>query len=329
MENFALLGSLVARLHAEFSSMFYVLLPVYFALALAIDWIRSPQGSADFLETLKRAFVTTLLMVGFREISEAILMVTSGLADKISDLSGIDAIIQMAGEKARSYTLSGTSLLLGFNDLVIAVLSFLSYVVVYIARYVTIALYHFMWTFLSVMSPILILFNMFRGTSHITVNLFKSLIEVASYKIVWAVLAAMFSALAFGNAYAADGNYLTVIVLNFVIALAMLSTPLVVKSLVGGGLSSMAQTLGTGAAFAMAAAPVQAATAFKVGREILSGAKGFGNHLGDKFGQKFFGLPPQEVMKAANFSRHTGEDPQTATLPPPPPPKLPPGPSSY
>lgn len=320
MENFALLGSLVARLHTEFSSMFYVLLPVYFSLALALDWFRSPQGSADFLDTLKRAFITTLLMVGFKEISEAILMVTSGIADKISDLSGIDAIIQMAGEKARNYTLSPVSLLLQFNDLVIAVLSFLSYVVVYIARYVTVAVYHFMWTFLSVMSPILILFNMFRGTSHITVNLFKSLIEVASYKIVWAILGAMFSALAFGNAYAADGNYLTVIVLNFVIALAMLSTPLVVKSLVGGGLSSMAQTLSTGAALAMAAAPTQAASAFKMGREILGNTKGFGSHVNDKIGQKFFGLPPQAVMKAGNYTRHTGEE-SAAPPPPPPPPK--------
>lgn len=284
MENFSLLGSLALRLHHEFVNVFYLLLPVFFALAIALDWFRNPSGSPDFLDTLKRAVIAMLLLVGFQEISEAILSVASGIADRISDMSGLDSIIQMAGEKAKSYTATPMSLVLGFNDLMVAVLSFASYVVLYFAQFITIALFHFMWLFLSILAPLLILFNLFRGTAHITANLFKSLIEVASYKIVWAVLSAMITALSFGNAYAADGNYLTVILLNFVIALAMLGTPMIVRAISGTGVAALSETLGMGAAIAMASSPARAETVFNMGREVLGTTHGYMAHMGAKYG---------------------------------------------
>lgn len=172
--------------------------------------------------------------------------------------------------------------------MVIALLSFASYIVLFIARYITVALYHFMWIFLTILSPLLIAFNLFRGTQMITINLFKSMIEVASYKIVWAVMSAMITCLAFGDAYAADGNYLTVVLLNFVIALAMLGTPLIVKSLVGSGLSSMAGSLGAGAVVAMVSLPAKAATAISVGRNVISGAEKFTKNVGGNIGSKMW-----------------------------------------
>ena len=262
--------------------MYYLLLPIFFILAIIVEWFRNPTGSPEFVQILKRTVIATLLVASYQEISDTILAITGGIADKISDMSGLDAIIQMAGEKAKSYTLAPMSLVLGFNDLIIAVLSFLSYVVLYIAQFITVAIFHFMWVFLSISAPLLILFNLFQGTTHITVNLFKSLIEVASYKIVWAILSAMITALSFGNAYAADGNYLTVIVLNFVIAVAMLGTPMIVKALVGSGLSSVGQTLATATTVAIAAAPARAAMSMGVGREVLSNTAGFGNVMKER-----------------------------------------------
>ncbi|MBI4925853.1 MAG: hypothetical protein HY843_08015 [Bdellovibrio sp.] len=275
MNDFSLLGSLAMKLHQEFVNIFYLLLPVFFMIALAIDWFRNPAGSSDFLLTFKRAFVATLLLVGFQEISQAILVISSGIADKIDNVNNLDNLIQMAGNKAKGYTLSPTSIVLGFNDLLIAVLTFLSYVVLYIARYLIVALYHFMWLFLSISAPLLLLFHLFRGTSQIPINLFKSMIEVASYKIVWAIMSSMMTALAFGNAYAADGNYLTVILLNFIIAIAMLGTPLIVKSVVGSGLNSAAESIGAGAVVAIAAAPARVATSVNFGRQVLNDTRGF------------------------------------------------------
>jgi len=285
-DNFAILGSLCIKLHQDFVVLYYELLPVFFALALVIDWFRNPAGSPDFLETIKRAVISTLLIAAYPQISNAILAITGGIADRISDLSGIDTFIQMASEKAKSYPHSPINILMGLNDFVLAVISFASYVIVYFARYIIVAVYHFMFILLSILSPLLILFTLFRGTVQITANLFKSLIEVASYKIVWAVMSAMITSLSFGKAYTADGGYLTVIVLNFVIAIALLCTPMIVHSIVGSGLSAVGQTLTTATAAALAGAPSKVAASTSFTLDAFKNPSGFASHLQNQFKPK-------------------------------------------
>lgn len=258
MPQFDLLGALARNLHQEFVRIYYLLLPVFFALSIALTWFKTPQGSFEFLETLKRAFVSTLLLVALPDISQAILFIADGITERIDHLNSLDNIIRMAQSKSQGYSLSPKSVLLQFNDLILATLSFLSFLVLYVARYITIAMYHFFWIFFMISGPLLLLFNLFQSTSQITVNLFKGMCEVASWKIVWAILGAMLTALSFGEAYKAEGNYLTLIVMNFMIALAMLATPLVVRSIVGSGFQSISSTLGPATVAAMSAAPARA-----------------------------------------------------------------------
>lgn len=264
MPDFSLLGSLAGDLHAEFVKIYYLILPVFFALAVTVQWFKSPQGGIDFFDVLKRAMTATLLLVAFPDISSAIIFVADGIAERIDGLSNLDAIIRMAQEKSASYSLSPSSLLIQFDDLFIAGLTFLSYIVVYIARYLNIAMYHFFWIFFMITSPLLLLFNLFGSTAQITVNLFRGMIEVASWKIVWAILGAMLASLSFGDMYLTEGSYVTLIVMNFVIAIAMLATPMVVRSLVGSGFQAMSTTLGPAATAAMIAAPARAVTAVKM-----------------------------------------------------------------
>ena len=310
MESFALLGELATRLHKEFREVFYLCLPVFFALSLVINWFKSPQGSPDFLESFKRAIIATLLLVGFREITDTILALSNGLAGKISDMSGLDAVMAMAAKKAEGYTLSVTSVIVGINDLLIAVLAFLSYLLLYVARYLMVALYHFSWVFLLLISPIVLLFHLF--SPKITLNLFRSLIEVASWNIVWAVLSAMLTALPFGNAYMADGNYLTVIILNVIIALAMIGTPLIVRSLIGSGLAAMAGSLGPAAVTTIVMAPAKAASMANVAREVLSDTTGYLRYQAGRVGS---------LHRAPSGSSPRTADPGSVTTTPVPPPQ--------
>lgn len=263
MPNFDLLGTLMRDLHQEFVRMYYLMLPIFFALSVAMTWFKAPQGSPEFLDVLKRAVISTILLVAFPDISRAIIFVADGIAERIDQVNSLDAIIRMAQEKTQNYSFSPTSVLLQFNDLLIATLSFLSYFVLYIARYLTIAMYHFFWIFFMISAPLLLLFNMFASTSQITKNLFKGMIEVACWKIVWAILGAMLAALSFGDAYRAEGAYITLIVMNFVIAIAMLMTPMMVRSLVGNGLQSMSSNIGATAVAAMVA-PARFVKAHKI-----------------------------------------------------------------
>jgi hypothetical protein len=278
MPQFDLLGPLMNDLHQEFVSMYYLLLPAFFMIAVALTWFKSPSGSPDFLDILKRAVVATLLLVAFPDISRAIIEIADSIAFKIDDVNGIDKILKMAEQKSDSYTMSASSLLLQFDDLIIASLSIFSYIILYVARYLTIAMYHFFWLFFMVTSPLLILFHMFEGTSQITKNLFSGMIEVACWKIVWAILGAMLTALAFGDAYQAEGSYITLVVMNFVIASAMLMTPILVKSLYSKGLTSMAGPIGAMAGGAIVAGPswvTKAASAEKTSRSAIGSAGSF------------------------------------------------------
>ena len=293
MPDFGLLGSLMENLHQEFVNIYYLMLPVFFGLALIMAWFRSSGSAPDFLDVLKRAIISMILLVAFPDITRAIAFIAEGITNKIDAVNSLDTFLRMAQEKAQSYSFTPTSILLQFNDLVIAVLSFGSYLILYIARYLTIAMYHFFWVFFTISSPLMLLFNLFQGTSQITVNLFKGMIEVASWKIVWAILGAMLTALSFGNAYKTDGNYLTLIVMNFVIAVAMLMTPMMVRSIVGAGLHSMSSTLGPAAVTAMVAAPARAATTVATSREVLTNTQNF---MRDKFSR----LNPNQANKKDN-----------------------------
>jgi hypothetical protein len=264
MPQFELLGSLMRDLHQEFVRIYYLMLPVFFALSVVVAWFRTPQGGPEFLDVLKRAFTATLLLAAFPDISQAIVFIADGVTEKIDAKNGIDTVIRMAEEKSQSYTFSPTSLLIQFDDLMIA-------------------MYHFFWLFFMVSSPLLLLFHLFSGTSQITSNLFKGMCEVASWKIVWAILGAMLTALAFGDAYQAEGSYLTIMVMNFVIATAMLMTPMMVRSIVGSGLQAMSSSLGAATVAAMAATPTKAIAVEKFTRANLSKGYAFAAQQAQRF----------------------------------------------
>lgn len=245
------LGSLAKNLHDDFVHLYYLMLPIFFMIAVCIEWFKTGSPDGNFIEIVRRALICTLLLVAFKDISQGIVLISDGIADRIDNMSGLDSFLKMASEKTSTYSFSVKSLILAFDDLIIALLSYLSYFLLLIARYLTVAMYYFYWIFLSIASPLLLLFGLFKSTTQIPINLFRSMCEVASWKICWAILSAMLKALALGDLYKMDGSYLTVIVLNFVIAIAMICVPLIVRSLTSAGIH---QTTGNIAGFAMAAA---------------------------------------------------------------------------
>ena len=319
MDQFAALGSVAYKLHMELRSMYFLLLPVFFMASVVSVWIQNPVGGPEFIDKVKRAFVATILLVGFSEISDVILFMTNGIADKIDNMSGLASVMQMASEKAHSYTVSPLSPVLAFDDFIMAALSYLSYFILYCARFIMVAIYHFSWIFLTIMAPILLLFHMF--STQITLNLFRSLLEIASWRVVWSVLSVMLKALPFGTWYAMEGNYLTIIVLNFVIAICMIGTPLVVRALVGSGFSAMAGGLTGATAAVMLTAPAKAMTVARHGKGILGDVVGLGRNMNAKLGQDSFSLagkittPPPSTSAAPNNSQTA----QTSRPTPPPP----------
>jgi hypothetical protein len=267
--NLEILGSLASRLHLEFREMFYVLLPIFFMVALAIGWFRTPSGGSDFVETLKRVIVASLLLAGFQEITDAILLITTAVVQRIDDMNGLESYIRMISEKASTIPMSPFGAILALDDFIMSVLTYLSYFLVYLARVLMLSIYHFTWIFFVILSPIILLFHVF--SPKITVGLFKSLIEVASWPIVWAVLSVMLKSLPYGRSAAADSGYLTLIVLNFVIAIALVLTPFLVKGIVGSAFTAVASSLVPITASIMRSTP---AAALPMARYVATGTVG-------------------------------------------------------
>lgn len=257
MPNMDVLGSLVRDLHESLSQLFYMMLPIGIMFSVIFGFLKS--GDPNYPDVVKRALVASLLLATFPETSNLILDICDGIAARIDNMQGLETFLRMAQEKSQSYSQSTMSLVLKIDDLIIAILSYGSFVLLLVARYISVALYYFVWVLLSILSPLMILAYIFPATSGITKNLYRGLMEVAAWKIIWAVLSAMLTSLSFGNIYNTDGSYLTLIVLNFVIALAMLCTPLVMKSLIGDGVQAMAQSLGMSAAMSAVSLPIRLA----------------------------------------------------------------------
>lgn len=276
--NLEVLGSLVKDLHHGLSNLFYIMLPVAVLFSVVFGYLKS--GDSNYPDIIKRSFVAALLLASFPEVSNLILDICDGLALKIDNMSGIETFMRMAEEKSRSYAVAKNVLLLKFDDLFMAILSFGSFLLLLLARYITVALYYFYWVLLSVCAPLMILCYVFPKTAGITANLYRGLIEVALWKVLWAIMSAMLTSLSFGNIYQTDGSYLTLIVMNFVIAIALLFTPMIMRSLIGEGVQATAQTIGTTAALAAVALPTRIATVHQVSREMISNTR---SYAGQKF----------------------------------------------
>tara|TARA_B110001454_G_C12723306_1_gene436424 strand:- start:33910 stop:34785 length:876 start_codon:yes stop_codon:yes gene_type:complete len=242
MPNLEVLGTLVRELYQGLSQLFYLMLPVAILFSVVFGFLKS--GDPNYPDILKRAFVAALLIVSFPEVSNLILDVCDGIASKIDDMSGLEAFMKIAQEKSLGYAAAKKILLLKFDGFFMAILSFASFALLYIAKYLTVVLYYFYWGLLSIAAPLMILCYMFPATANITVNLYKGLIEVASWKIIWAILSAMLKSISFGFIYENEQSYLPLVAMNFIIAIALLFTPRILKSLIGEGVQSTAANIG-------------------------------------------------------------------------------------
>ena len=170
--NLEVLGSLVKDLHHGLSNLFYIMLPVAVLFSVVFSYLKS--GDSNYPDIIKRSFVAALLLASFPEVSNLILDICDGLALKIDNMSGIETFMRKAEEKSRSYAVAKNVLLLKFDDLFMARLSFGSFLLLLLARYITVALYYFYWVLLSVCAPLMILCYVFPKTAGIGLGWFPS-----------------------------------------------------------------------------------------------------------------------------------------------------------
>lgn len=237
----------VARsLYEHTSSLSWQMLLPLFLLSVAIGYSTELGITGTIVVRLKRLVLVALLLVAFPTIAEFCQIIGVEIAKSIDDMTGIDMILDAAAKKADGYSFDLQSLLNFGNDFVMAILVTFSFIVLVAARFFLLAFQHFYWLLLVALGPFLILATLFESASGITKGLFKTMFQISCWPIIWSILSAFLKALPFAPAYALDPNRITVVTLNFIIAVALLLSPFIVSQLSEGVSLSVGDTLRRG-----------------------------------------------------------------------------------
>jgi hypothetical protein len=303
------ISSEAKTLHALFVSIFYLAATVLLLIGVLIEYFKMPLGGMPaFTQLIGRALVAALLLVAYPEISNAVASVADAIADNIGSLSNFHNVLQAAGAALKAHSWSWTSI----GDSLLSVVSFVAYLILYLSVFFFDAAIVYCLVLLYIFSPVMIVFYILPQTASMTGGLFRTLFEIATWKIVFAVLGTLLWSTALNNFKNSDqGNFITLLALILMLAFSILLTPLVVRNLISGALSNIAtQTAGLAAIGLSAGALTPAAIAGATKLATTKSAKFVGRHslrgvkAGYKGGSKLYNNTKN------TFSRNIPADPK-------------------
>ena len=246
VEEYERLIPVARQIYDHTSNLGWQLLLPLFLLSVAMGYSSDLGLAGSVLVRLKRLVLVALLFVCFPTIAEFSQSLGIEIAKSIDDMTGIDFILDAASMKAGHISLSQPSLMSLGGDLLLAALVSLSFIILMIARFFLLAFQHFYWFLLVALGPFFILGMLFESSSGITKGLFKNMFLISSWPVVWSVLSAFLKALPFATVYKTDGEMITVITLNLIIAIALLRSPFILSQLCEGVSLSMGEDLKRG-----------------------------------------------------------------------------------
>lgn len=255
MMNISWLAAEAQKLHGIFQNAFFGIVTILLLLAVVLDFFKIPMGNTPGISTMiGRCLVATLLLIALPEIMNTLASVTDSIAHDIGDLNNFKFVLSRMGDKLKDLSWSWTSV----KDMVILVISFLTFFILYISVYFSDAAFLYAWTLIYVFSPIVLALYVLPATSGATPAMFRSMIEVSLWKIVWASMSALLWSTALSDINNPDYHvdFLTAIVLNLMLALSVLMTPILVRSLFSTGVSGVASNLQNTVMAAAAMTPV-------------------------------------------------------------------------
>lgn len=275
MADISWLATEAKKVHEIFNSYFYLMVTVMILLGIAIEYFKWPIGQVPQFSTLiGRALIAALLLHSYSEITNTIADVTDAISHQLGDLNNFKLILDKMGDKVGELSWSWVS----FKDTIILLISFLTFFILYFSIHIADSFYIYVWVMLYCFSPLLIALYVLPVTASATSALFRSLIEVACWKICWSVIATLLwsSALSQINQAGSQVSFLTAIGFNIILAGSLLLTPFVVHALASSGLAQMGKDLSSLAIGGMVLSPGRAVSTVKtVGSRSVEGSRNF------------------------------------------------------
>lgn len=260
---FEYLGSVGAELHAQMVQMYWVLLVPLVVLLFVLEVIR--DDNPNLRDLFRRIVISVLLLLTFNWTLQAIAVVGDAVTEQINGLQRLSEVLQNLGPNY-----SGKDSWFNMRETVLYVFSVAAYLIAYLGFFVATALTHFVWTILYVAAPLMILMYVSRHTERVTMSLYKGLVQVVIWKILWSILGVLLLKLAMQPEVTGLEDYIMSIVVNLCIGFSMLFIPIATRSLVSDGMSSVASSLA--AVPAIAAGGAVKVAAARYGAKIAGSA---------------------------------------------------------
>jgi len=230
-------------LHAIFSNIFLTLTLTLLTIGIIFEYFKMPIGGVpQFGALIGRVFVACILWTAMPEIMNALSSVTDSFVNEIGSLIQFKYVLSKLADKFHDMSFSWVSI----KDSVMIMISYLTFFLLYITVYLADAFFLFTWMMLYVFSPILVGMYVLPVTSGATTKLFRSLIEVCIWKIVWCCLSALLWSMALSkiNDPSTQVSFLTAIILNLMLALSVLATPIVTSAFLNSCVATLANGFG-------------------------------------------------------------------------------------
>ncbi|MBP9709151.1 MAG: hypothetical protein KBD78_16060 [Oligoflexales bacterium] len=228
------------QLHGTFQSVFYVLVATLLVLGIILEYFRLPLGGMPATGILVgRALVAIILLVSYREVVNTLSLLSEELTKQLGSLDTLSDVLQKFGDKVDKFQMDWLSA----RSLFITGLSILTYVFLLFSVIVSEAAHAFTLMLLYVFSPLLIALFVLPQTSGATKGLYRTLIEVSCWKVVWAVLANLLWASVLVEVQQSQNiDFVKMVCINLMLGSSLLATPWIVHALATAGLSGFTRS---------------------------------------------------------------------------------------
>lgn len=228
------------QLHGTFQSVFYVLVATLLVLGIILEYFRLPLGGMPATGVLVgRAIVAIILLVSYREVVNTLSLLSDDLTKQLGSLDTLSDVLQKFGDKVDKFQMDWLSA----RSLFITGLSILTYVFLFFSVIVSEAAHAFTLMLLYVFSPLLIALFVLPQTSGATKGLYRTLIEVSCWKVVWAVLANLLWASVLVEVQQIQNiDFVKMVCINLMLGSSLLATPWIVHALATAGLSGFTRS---------------------------------------------------------------------------------------
>lgn len=243
MSDFSWLATEAKTIHLIFQNLFYSLLAFLICVGVFLEYFKIPIGGLpSTVPLIGRAFIAAIMLVSFPEFLNLVGDVTDSLSQQIGHLNEFKHVLEKMGDQLETLTWSWTSV----KQMTIVVISFLTFFILYISVYVSEAIYFYAWTLLYIFSPLCFALFVIPQTQGAAKGVYASILKVASWKIIWSVLATLLwsAALIDLNKLGTGVDFLTLILFNLMLAGSLLFTPVISNRLSGGQFAEAAAKIG-------------------------------------------------------------------------------------